>query len=226
MIVGNKNEHAQAKYEHEIQSLLAKERSIKTPASIIVHDIEFVNKRLKKAQYFFTDIKREGIVLYDLQQYQLSESRELLPQERKRLAEEDFEYWFTSAKEFYGIASFCAKEKQYKKAVFLLHQATEQFYSTVLLVFTRYKPNTHDLEVLRKFANLLDNRLSKLFPLDSTENCHLFNLLSKAYVDARYKPSYQITQKELLTLSDRVKQLQDLTQLICNEKIKQFSADG
>ena len=65
VIVGNKNERAQSKYEHEIQSLLEKERSIKTPVSIIVHDIEFVNKRLKKAQYFFTDIKREGIILYD-----------------------------------------------------------------------------------------------------------------------------------------------------------------
>ena len=147
-----------------------------------------------------------------------------MPQERKRLAQEDFEYWFASAKEFQEGFEFFLTKKNYKKAVFLLHQATEQFYSTVLLVFTRYKPNTHDLEVLRKFANLLDNRLSELFPLDSTDNCHLFNLLRKAYVDARYKPSYQITQKELLTLSERVKQLQNLTQLICNEKIKQFSA--
>ncbi len=30
----------------------------------LVHDLDFVNAQLAKAQYFFSDIKREGILLY------------------------------------------------------------------------------------------------------------------------------------------------------------------
>jgi len=36
-----------------------------TPVTIIAHDINFVNRKLKNGQYFFTDIKKEGITLYD-----------------------------------------------------------------------------------------------------------------------------------------------------------------
>jgi len=37
----------------------------RTPVSLIAEDIQFVNRRLRKKQYFYIDIKRQGIVLYD-----------------------------------------------------------------------------------------------------------------------------------------------------------------
>jgi len=41
-------------------------RSIhRTPVSLIAEDIKFVNRRLRKSQYFYIDILREGIILYD-----------------------------------------------------------------------------------------------------------------------------------------------------------------
>ena len=60
---------------------------------MIVHDIDFVNRRLSKAQYFFSDIKKEGICLYDSKQFQLKEAKELSNKERQKLAQEDFDYW-------------------------------------------------------------------------------------------------------------------------------------
>jgi len=44
-------------------------------------------------------------------------------------------------------------------------------------------------------------------------------LLRKAYVDARYKPSYTITHNELLQLSKQVEELKKIGRLICTEKI-------
>src|SRR6185295_12894995 len=90
VIVKTQSELAPAKLERDIEDRIEKNEYIKTPASVIVHDIDFVNRRLGRAQYFFTDIKKEGILLYNSGKFQLQEARELSPTERKRLAQEDF----------------------------------------------------------------------------------------------------------------------------------------
>jgi uncharacterized protein len=37
----------------------------KTPVTVITHDIDVVNRMLSEEQYFFTDIEKDGILLYD-----------------------------------------------------------------------------------------------------------------------------------------------------------------
>lgn len=59
VLVQTKNETTQGKLEREIEEKLDQEPNVKTPTSIIVHDVEFVNRRLSKAQYFFSDIKNK-----------------------------------------------------------------------------------------------------------------------------------------------------------------------
>ena len=222
IIIENKSEAAQGKIETSLEHKLQQDDFIKTPVSVIVHDIDFVNRRLGKAQYFFTDIKKEGVVLYDSKKFTLKEPRELNNKERHHLAKQDFDYWFRTADEFFDNFDTNFNKNRLSTAAFELHQATERLYSGILLVFTHYKPNTHDLAILRKLANSVDNRLVPLFPLDTAENLHLFKLLRKAYVDARYKPNYSITQEELQQLSDRVQRLKHLGQQICKEKIESF----
>lgn len=223
VIVKTHSELAQAKLERDIEDRIEKNENVKTPVSVIVHDIDFVNRRLSKAQYFFSDIKKEGILLYDSGKFHLKEARELLPSERKKLAQEDFNYWFNNADELVLGFKFYFDQKRYITAAFLLHQITERLYSGILLVFTRYKPNTHDLSVLRKLANSVERRLVQIFPLDNEENKRLFKLLKKAYVDARYKPSYVVTHEELLQLSRQVEELKKMGELICHEKMNSFA---
>lgn len=222
VVVKTQSELAQAKLERDIEDRIEKNEDIKTPASVIVHDIDFVNRRLGRAQYFFTDIKKEGVLLYDSGKFQLQEARELLPAERKKLAQEDFDYWFNSAKEFFKGFRFYFEEKSYPIAAFHLHQIAERLFSGILLVFTRYKPNTHDLYVLRKLANSVDYRLTQVFPLDNGESKRLFKLLKKAYVEARYKPNYLITHDELMQLYQQLEELKKVGEAICQEKIESF----
>jgi HEPN domain-containing protein len=121
------------------------------------------------------------------------------------------------------IFQFAFQNKKYNEAAFILHQVTERLYTAILLVFTRYKPKFHDLLVLRKFANTIDPELAMVFPLDNPENKHLFKLLRNAYVDARYKPSYVITEIELSKLADQVNHLKILCEKFCHEKIESFT---
>jgi HEPN domain-containing protein len=174
------------------------------------------------AQYFFSDIKKEGIVLYDSSKYTLAVPKELSYQERYRLAKEDFDYWFNNAKEFLIDFQNAFERKSYNKAAFELHQTTERLYSGILLVFTRYKPNTHNLEELRSYVNALDQRFIHVFPLATAEEARLFTLLCKAYVDARYNKSYAITAEELTGLADQVQELTQLMETLCQEKIQSF----
>ena len=199
---------------------------IHTPVNLIAHDIGFVNKRLRKAQYFFSEIKKDGIVLFDSDQYELAEAVELSSKERKKLAEEDFEGWFESATNFYKIYQFCFSENTYKQAAFSLHQTTEFLYNTFLLVFTRYIPNTHKLRKLSKRVNSIEPKFINVFPQDTEDEKQCFELLCEAYVRGRYKPSYSITKEQLSWLAERVHYLQQLTETLCKEKIARIELES
>jgi predicted transcriptional regulator len=62
-----------------------------------------------------------------------------------------------------------------------------------------------------------------VFPRTTPEEERLFELLKKAYIDARYNPKYKITKKELEYLAERIKKLQRLTKAICKERIENYA---
>lgn len=47
--------------------LIGKFKDISVPVQLIIEDINYINNSLKEKQYFFTDIKREGKILFDTQ---------------------------------------------------------------------------------------------------------------------------------------------------------------
>jgi len=195
----------------------------RTPISLIAEDIQFVNRRLRKSQYFYIDIMREGILLHDSEKFELAEPIEIPISERRKLAEADFEYWYGKACRLEKIYNFCLGEKDYNEAAFNLHQMVERLYGAILLVFTRYKPSTHDIEKLGQRVASINPRFLSVFPKATEDEKECFKLLRKAYVDARYKPSYTITKEQLAWLIGRVDQLKELTKKLCKEKIESFS---
>lgn len=196
--------------------------TIHTPVSVLIHDISFVNKQLQKSQYFFSDIQKEAITLYNSGSFALKKSKKLSNHERYDLAKKDFEYWLSSAKEFEIDFKNAFARNSYIQAAFLLHQVTERLYTCILLVFTRYKPNSHKIELLRKMANALDKNLIKVFSLHTKEETDRFTLLCNAYVDARYDRNYTISRDELTILAEEVTKLTQLTERVCQEKINSF----
>lgn len=195
---------------------------VRPPLNILVHTLREVNEALTQGQYFFTDIKREGIVLYESNSRELAEAGNLTPEEYQAIAEKHYEQWFESAGEFFEFYEIALEKKYYKKAAFELHQATERYYICLLLVLTNYKPNTHNLKLLNSLALLQDERIAEVFPQDNKIQRRCFQLLKQAYVDARYSEHYQITREELVWLAERVQYLQQLTEQRCKEKIERF----
>jgi HEPN domain-containing protein len=161
-------------------------------------------------------------MLYSSERVPLPEIKELSPGKRKHYAQMDFDNWFESANEFLDTTFDDIKKERYKKAAFELHQATERFYTTVLLVFSTYKPKLHDLEKLGVRVQAFCPEFKDIFPRETQKEKDLFDLLKRAYVEARYSMSYKITRQELEYLADCVIKLRDLTQKLCKEKIESF----
>ena len=92
----------------------------------------------------------------------------------------------------------------------------------MLLVYTNYKPKTHKLDKLRKQAGRHDPAFFKIFPMGTDEEKRRFDLLKRAYVEARYNPKYVITAEELKYLARCVELLQQQTKVSCEEKMETF----
>ena len=186
----------------------------------VIEPIDYVNSELEKSRYFFSDIKKEGILLYDSKEFELSPPRELSSEERRQIAKEDYGQWYNSGKEFLRITQLCFSENMLNKAAFQLHQATESFFNCTLLVLTGYKPKTHDLEELNKFCSAQLNDFLTIFPIATKEQKDCFKLLQKAYIEARYNKNYKITKEQLDYLIVRVERLREIVEKVCEEKIK------
>jgi predicted nucleotidyltransferase/HEPN domain-containing protein len=195
-------------------------RLVPTWTNLIVESIETVNNALARGQYFFTDIKKEGILLYDTGEFQLARPRKLDPRERRGNAKANFEFWSKRADEAYDHFEYALKKRQYLEAAFQLHQATERLYGAILLVFTNYRPRLRDLEKLSHMVAGHDPAFMTVFPQATPEQKECFELLRRAYVEARYNPGYQITKAQLECLAGRVRKLQRLTKKICEAKIE------
>ena len=194
------------------------QQEITAPFSPIVHSLRDVNAQLKEGHYFFKDIRQGGILLYDGNHKPLIAPGNLSPEEAKEIAEKHFKQWYDSATTFYKIA-IGLEEKEIKEAAFILHQATERFLACSLLVYTNYRPKTHNLKHLLGLCVQQEPRFLPLFPQDTKYHRRCFELLKRAYVGARYSEHYKITQEELAWLGEQVKQLQTLTNEVCLEKI-------
>jgi uncharacterized protein len=196
------------------------------PANFIVHSLADLNRRLKRGQYFFLDIVRDGVALYETPGHPLERPKKLKPAEALKEAQGYFDEWFPSAEALARGGQFYIGERRPKEAAFSFHQATERLYHCLLLVLTLYSPKSHKLNFLRSQAEQLDPRLAQAWPRGTKFEQRCFELLRRAYVDARYSPHYQITAEELAWLGERVTVLRDLVRAVCDERLVGLQTDS
>ncbi|CAN7183923.1 nucleotidyltransferase and HEPN domain-containing protein [Rhizobium leguminosarum] len=215
IIVNNRKLCEFAEYWHKAADRLIHDASIETPVSFIVHSRREVNTYLKEGQYFFSDIRKEGIVLYELDDEPLAEPMPLSAADRLRVAKEHFEERIEAAKEFFELAEHARARHYRKRAAFLIHQALEQTYSCVLLTLTNYGPPSHNIKFLRSLAEEQDRRLAEAFPRDQHKERAWFNTLNEAYVKARYSKYYEISEEALGWLAEQTALLLELVKTVC-----------
>jgi len=211
--------------DYELEDIiLNKTQQFKVPINVQIHEIDYINKGLQFGQYFFTDIVKEGILLYDTNVLEFANLTELTKKQLQEISNSYFNIWYNRHKEFFIDADNAYNRKSFNKAAFELHQATESLYYAVLLVFQGYKPKSHNLYKLRKYSKHLSQELYLVFPIDNDKNeKKIFDLLKSGYIDARYKEDFVVTKEEIEKIMQRVTLMRNIVEKICNEKIDSYS---
>jgi len=205
--------------EDRLNRELAITKTLRTPVNFIVHTMHEVNDGLAHGRYFFMDIARDGLALYESDASELHQPKPKTPKQALAMAREYFEEFYPAAADFKESADHLISKGRFKRSAFLLHQATEQLYHCVLLVSTFYTPHVHNLGFLRTQAERIDPRLIDAWPRDNRTDRARFEKLKAAYVKARYSKHFRITEEELAWLSERVEALGQVVQVICEERI-------
>ncbi|WP_117196265.1 HEPN domain-containing protein [Rhizobium terrae] len=213
--------------EHEIWSKiddrLTREYSVlnrlQTPVKVIAHSLQDVNDQLARGVPFFFDIAKDGVVLFEEPGHPLATPKPLTREAKFAEAQQHYDHWLRLSQEAYRGAEMMLGEGIWRDASFMLHQATERAYHCLLLVITLYSPKSHRLKMLRSMAERIEPRLIGAWPRDTKFARRCFERLDRAYVDARYSPHYEITSEELAWVLERIKDLQTIVKVVCQEHL-------
>ncbi|MBV1686374.1 nucleotidyltransferase [Novosphingobium sp. G106] len=197
---------------------------LRTPVNFVVHSLQQVNDALAHGRFFFMDIARDGIALFEADEKPLAEPKPKTPEANLVMAKEYFDEWFPGAAAMKEGAEFFVQRRRPKEAAFSLHQAAERLYHCVLLVCTFYSPHNHNLAFLRTQAERIDIRLVDAWPRTARKDRAMFEKLKEAYVKARYSKHYRISVEELSWLSERVSELGSIVHVVCTDRISALEA--
>jgi predicted nucleotidyltransferase len=217
-----------ADYWYVAEDRIARDPAINRPVNLIVHALDEVNGALKRGEYFWADIARDGIALYELPCHSLATPMPLTPGDAYAMAKGYFDRWFALASQSIRTFELQRSEGQtptwLNDAAFTLHQATERFYICFLLVTTLYFPRSHNIKFLRSLAEDKEPRLVESWPRASRRDRARFERLKRAYVEARYSASYEITGEDLEALASSTAQLRDIVETLSIERLAQLEA--
>lgn len=218
-----------AGYWYIAEDKILHDPAVQRPVNIIVHTLDEVNKALGRGEYFWVDIVRDGVVLYELPNHALATPKPLTAADALAMAQGYLDSQISAVDRWLKLAVISQQESEVddewrKNAAFNLHQATETAYACFLLVRTLYFPRSHNIKFLRSLAEDKEPRLIGAFPRETRVDRRRFELLKRAYVEARYSPSYEIGIDDLDALAASVRQLRDIVEMMSLERLRELRA--
>lgn len=217
IIVSHKDLTEVAEYWFAAEDKIQRDQAVARPVNIIVHTLDEVNQGLSRGEYFWVDIARDGIALYELPGVVLATPKPLTAADAYEMASGYLAEWMGKVDSGIKLSNFAIQEGEKKDGAFLLHQAAERAYTCFLLVRTHYVPRSHNLKFLRSLAEDKEPRLVDAWPRATKLDRRRFELAKRAYVEARYSTSYQIDNDDLAAITNAVRSLRDAVEALSRE---------
>lgn len=211
-----------ADYWWVAEDKILRDPNIGRTVNIIVHTLAEVNQAIGRGEYFWTDILRDGVVLYNLPGHSLTTPLPKTPSDAWQMATEYFGHWSTRIDASLKIAAFCVEQRELRDAAFNLHQAVERAYVCVLLVHTLYFPRSHNIKFLRSLAEDVDKSLVKAWPREHRSDRRRFEILKRAYVEARYSEQFTVSLEELKILQSSANELSELVKASAEARLSEL----
>ncbi len=229
IIVSNEKLTDIADYWYVAEDKILHDPAIGRTVNIIVHDLAEVNAAIGRGEYFWTDIVRDGVVLYELPGHPLAAPQPMTPSNAFALAERyletkraDLGAWLEDAERWLNRSGEGSHAR--KRTAFHLHQAVETAYILSLLVYTFYFPRSHNIKFLRSLAEDVDKALISAWPRETKPERRRFETLKRAYVEARYSDQYDVNVEDLEALFVSAKGLAALVSSSADLRLAELAA--
>ncbi|MFM2274042.1 MAG: hypothetical protein RL702_3107, partial [Pseudomonadota bacterium] len=110
IVVNDKRLTDRVKYWAKVDDRLMREYGVtgalNTPVNFIVHTLQEVNDGLAHGRYFFMDVARDGIALYQSDDTPFHQPKPKTPKQALAMAKEYYEEWYPSAHKRFNGAKF------------------------------------------------------------------------------------------------------------------------
>lgn len=213
--------------DHEIIQVIEQQAApLACTVTSVIQKLASVNEALEKGGRFAATVYRKGVLLYNGSGLPLS-----IPLDEadaatvKNRVEKHWHTCFSQAVQFFKTASYSCDNGWYERAVFDLHQAVQHTCMALLRVFTGYRSTTHNLSRLLELIANFSHKPVIIFPGFTKEETDLFNLLNRAYSEARYNEQYKVPADRAAVLLERVQQILDTAQELYKEKLHALEND-
>lgn len=217
VVVSHKGLTDVAEIWYVAEDKIQRDGEIERPVNTIIHTLEEVNQGLTRGEYFWVDIARDGIVLYELPGTELATPKPLTAGDAYDMANGYFGDWLSKTDSAIKLGTFAIKEGERKDAAFLLHQAVERAYTCYLLTRVQYVPRSHNIKFLRSLAEDKEPRLIASWPRTTKIDRRRFELTKRAYVDARYSKTFDISSDDLVAITAAVLSLRENVETVSRE---------
>lgn len=204
------------------EAFLQGKNEFQTSPQILTESIKWLNNELSEGHCFYVDIVNEGIILYDSGEYTLETPRELNYTEIKGKATRYYVGNGVKENDYWEDAQTNIAKNKFTHASFFLHQVTEYLLKAIPLVYILYRYKEHDLEFLLEKCKLHTLELARVFPRNTPEEKRLFELLQRAYVEARYNDEFVVTKEDIDALVPKIELLRDIVEKVCKERFDYY----
>lgn len=194
-----------------------------TKVQLVSESITKLNDALSMGRYFYVDAISEGIMLFNTGESELATPRDLNYSEIKGMALEYYEDQLHDVKRHYQHFELDLSHPDYQYCAFDLHQVTEHLIKAIPLSFILYGHKEHDLNYLLEKTRQHTLELTTVFPRDTEEEKRLFNLLRRAYLEARYnRKNFIVTKEDIDALVPKIELLRDIVEKVCKERFDYY----
>jgi HEPN domain-containing protein len=179
-----------------------------------VHKVNSVKTALKFGSRFWSNVVKNGNIVYQSQGLSLSPNQEVTEQDVKDTAKYNWERWGLQGKDFIKGALVYQRDQNYRLAAFLSHQAVESILKAMIQSVLGYKISSHNIGRMLEITLLFTDALYDLFELDTPEGEAAFLLLQNAYAEARYKDEFNPDENAISFTAGKVQSLYNVAEQV------------
>lgn len=168
-----------------------------------VHAYGTITDRINKGHFYYSNLCVQKNCIYQRKiNFDLPLSPAHLWAKNKIYTMSIFTHYIDKAFTFLTGAQRFLKNNETTTSAFMLQQACEFAYRSLIIAFKAKEIKSHDLILLRSNISIYEPQIIGLFHTKIKKEISLLTLLNEAYVKARYDFGYQIGGDQLAVLND------------------------